>query len=68
MRGQLEHAADEDVQGNQVYRLRVMLAGEAYILEAGDFLFYQADLDHSFENLSNGPCEYFIVIDSTRLR
>lgn len=25
--GQLEHAADEDVQGNQVYRLRVVLAG-----------------------------------------
>lgn len=49
-------------------RLKVMLDGEPHILDAGDFLYYQADLSHSFENLSNAVCEYFIVIDSTRLR
>lgn len=49
-------------------RLKVTLDGEAHILSAGDFLFYQANLDHTFENLSNAACEYFIVIDSTRLR
>jgi transcriptional regulator with XRE-family HTH domain len=49
-------------------RLKVTLDGEAHTLETGDFLFYRGDLSHTFENLSNVPCEYFIVIDSTRLR
>lgn len=48
-------------------RLRVTLDGQDYVLETGDFLFYQADLCHTFENLSDSVCEYFIVIDSTRL-
>lgn len=49
-------------------RLKVTLDQEAYVLGVGDFLFYQGDLSHTFENLSNVVCEYFIVIDSTRLR
>ena len=49
-------------------RLKVTLGDEAHTLEAGDFLFYHGDLNHTFENLSNTVCEYFIVIDSTRLR
>lgn len=49
-------------------RLKVSLDGTDYVLKAGDFLFYQGDLDHTFENLSGTVCEYFIVIDSTRLR
>lgn len=49
-------------------RLKVTLAGGEHVLEAGDFLFYRGDLDHTFENLANTVCEYFIVIDSTRLR
>lgn len=49
-------------------RLKVTLDGEEHVLRAGDFLFYQADLSHTFKNLSNTVCEYFIVIDSTRLR
>jgi len=48
-------------------RLKVMLEEDEYVLEAGDFLFYQADRRHSFENLTGRICEYFIVIDSTRL-
>ena len=49
-------------------RLKVTLDRAEYTLEPGDFLFYRGDLSHSFENLSNSPCEYFIVIDSSRLR
>ena len=49
-------------------RLKVTLADDEYVLEAGDFLFYRGDLNHTFENLANTVCEYFIVIDSTRLR
>lgn len=49
-------------------KLKVTLNDEAYRLEKGHFLFYRGDLEHSFENLSDGPCEYMIVIDSTRLR
>ncbi len=48
-------------------RLKVTLDGQDYVLETGDFLFYQAGLVHTFENLSDTVCEYFIVIDSTRL-
>lgn len=49
-------------------RLKVTLGATAHILETGDFLFYRGDLSHSFENLGSTICEYFIVIDSTRLR
>jgi len=49
-------------------RLKVSLDGKEHVLKAGDFLFYQGDLDHAFQNLSDSVCEYFIVIDSTRLR
>jgi transcriptional regulator with XRE-family HTH domain len=49
-------------------RLRVTLDGAEHVLEAGDFLLFRGDLSHAFENLSNTVCEYFIVIDSTRLR
>ncbi len=49
-------------------RLKVSLDGKDHVLRAGDFLFYQGDLDHTFENISDAACEYFIVIDSTRLR
>jgi len=49
-------------------RLKVTLGNEEYDLETGDFLFYQADRSHTFENPAGRVCEYFIVIDSTRLR
>lgn len=49
-------------------KLRVILDEKSYVLTKGHFLFYRGDLDHTFENLTNGPCEYLIVIDSTRLR
>ena len=41
---------------------RVIAAGE------GDSLYFEADAGHSFTNIGSGPCEYFLVIDSSRLR
>ncbi|MDP7604293.1 MAG: XRE family transcriptional regulator [Alphaproteobacteria bacterium] len=49
-------------------RLKVVLDDEEFVLRTGDFLLFQADRPHSFENLTGRDCEYFIVIDSTRLR
>jgi transcriptional regulator with XRE-family HTH domain len=49
-------------------RLKVTLDGVEHILGTGDFLLFRGDQSHAFENLSNTVCEYFIVIDSTRLR
>ncbi len=49
-------------------RLRVTLGDEEYDLKTGDFLLYQGDRSHTFENLGNSSCEYFIIVDSTRLK
>jgi len=49
-------------------RLKVTLDDETYSLKTGDFLLYQGDRSHTFENLGNSTCEYFIVVDSTRLK
>lgn len=49
-------------------RLKVTLNGDVHIVTEGEFLFYRGDLNHIFENLGSTVCEYFIVIDSTRLR
>jgi transcriptional regulator with XRE-family HTH domain len=49
-------------------RLVVELDGVPVELKAGDYLFYEADRPHSFVNPDDEPCEYFIVIDSTKLR
>ncbi|WP_419798584.1 MAG: helix-turn-helix domain-containing protein [Terasakiella sp.] len=48
--------------------LRVHVGHEVYDLEEGDFLFYPADQEHTFENPGTEPAEFFIVIDSTHLR
>ncbi len=49
-------------------RLDVTLGDTKHILKTGDFLFYPADQNHTFENPAGRDCEYFIVIDSTRLK
>lgn len=49
-------------------RLDVTLGDTKHILKTGDFLFYQANQSHTFENPTGRGCEYFIVIDSTRLK
>lgn len=44
-------------------RLRVLLDGRAFDLEAGDVLWFRADVTHRFVNRGRGRCEYLIVID-----
>ena len=48
--------------------LQVQVGDDTYNLEAGDFLFYPADRDHTFRNPGRQSAEFIIVIDSTRLR
>jgi transcriptional regulator with XRE-family HTH domain len=45
-------------------RLRAVLAGEEYILEEGDSLYFEADVAHRFDNVGEGPCSYYLVIVS----
>ena len=45
-------------------RLRAVLAGEGYLLEEGDSLYFEADVAHRFDNAGEGPCSYYLVIVS----
>src|SRR5215218_6618567 len=46
-------------------RLKAILAGEEYLLEWGDALYFEADIPHRFDNAGDGECTYYLVI-STR--
>lgn len=45
-------------------RLRAVLGGEEYLLDAGDAVCFEADVGHLFENAGEGECAYYLVIDS----
>ena len=45
-------------------RLRAVLGGEEYLLEEGDAIYFEADVEHRFENAGEGECSYYLVIDS----
>lgn len=45
-------------------RLNATLGDQEYLLEAGDALFFEADLTHRFDNAGEGECVYYLVIDS----
>jgi transcriptional regulator with XRE-family HTH domain len=45
-------------------RLRALLGGEEYLLEEGDALYFEADVPHRFDNVGEGECSYYLVIDS----
>jgi len=45
-------------------RLRAILAGEEYLLEEGDALYFEADITHRFENAGTSECSYYVVIVS----
>ncbi len=45
-------------------RLRAILGGEEYLLEAGDGLYFEADVTHRFDNAGKGQCSYYLVIVS----
>jgi quercetin dioxygenase-like cupin family protein/DNA-binding XRE family transcriptional regulator len=45
-------------------QLRALLGGEDYLLEEGDALYFEADIPHRFDNVGEGECSYYQVIDS----
>jgi transcriptional regulator with XRE-family HTH domain len=45
-------------------RLRALLGREAYLMEEGDALYFEADIPHRFDNAGKGECSYYLVIDS----
>jgi transcriptional regulator with XRE-family HTH domain len=49
-------------------RLRAVVGERVIAVGEGDSLYFEADAGHSFTNIGSGPCEYFLVIDSSRLR
>ena len=46
-------------------RLRAVVGGEEHLLEAGDALYFEADVSHRFDNAGDGECSYYLVIVST---
>lgn len=44
-------------------RLRAVLGGEEYLLEEGDAAYFEADVAHRFDNVGEGECSYYLVID-----
>lgn len=49
-------------------RLVARVGERSMTLETGDSLYFEADAGHAFTNVGGGACEYFLVIDSARLR
>ena len=42
--------------------LNVHVAGEIFSLNPGDGLFFEADVEHEFENSGRGECRYYLVV------
>ena len=49
-------------------QLKAAIGSEVQILQTGDSLYFQADVDHAFTNAGADHCLYFLVIDSSKLR
>jgi transcriptional regulator with XRE-family HTH domain len=49
-------------------RLRATLDGVGYELNEGDALYFQAHVPHEFKNFGIGPCTYYLIINSQRIR
>jgi len=45
-----------------------VIGDRAVVLAEGDSLYFQADATHTFSNPGRVPCEYFLVIDSSKLQ
>lgn len=45
-------------------RLSAVLGGEKYVLEEGDALYFEADVNHRFDSLGDGECSYYLVISA----
>jgi transcriptional regulator with XRE-family HTH domain len=44
-------------------QLRLVIGREMHLLEAGDALYFRADVVHRFENAGSGECRYLAVLD-----
>jgi transcriptional regulator with XRE-family HTH domain len=49
-------------------RLRAILGGMTYDLNEGDAIFFQAHISHEFINFGIGPCKYYLIINSQKIR
>lgn len=49
-------------------RLRASIGDQRVVLNQGDSLYFQAHEDHSFLNIGKTACEYFLVIDTSKVR
>ena len=49
-------------------RVRAILGGQVYDLSEGDALYFQAHVPHEFVNNGMGPCQYYLIIDSQKVR
>jgi transcriptional regulator with XRE-family HTH domain len=49
-------------------KLSTSIGQRTIVVAEGDSLYFEADAGHSFTNVGPGPCEYFLVIDSSGLR
>jgi len=49
-------------------RLRATLGGVVYELNEGDAIYFQAHIPHEFQNSGIGPCTYYLVINSQKIR
>jgi transcriptional regulator with XRE-family HTH domain len=49
-------------------RLRATLDGVNYELNEGDAIYFQAHIPHEFKNFGIGPCTYYLIINSQKIR
>jgi transcriptional regulator with XRE-family HTH domain len=60
-----EHAPHR--RGTETYllvdhgRLRAMVGDDEFLLAAGDAFYFEGDVSHRFDNLSDDPCSFFVV-------
>lgn len=45
-------------------KLRATLDGQVYTLQQGDSIYFEASVEHRFENIGGEECRYYLVIDS----
>lgn len=49
-------------------KLSAVIGDRTIVVAEGDSLYFEADAGHAFTNIGSGPCEYFLVIDSSGMR
>jgi quercetin dioxygenase-like cupin family protein len=49
-------------------RLQATVGKNSAVLNEGDSLYFEADAEHHFKNVGKSPCQYFLIIDTSRTR